>query len=285
MNRYACALATVLALSAAWPNSGRADDESTPDNRVELVTKKNGDSVTLSVNLHECTEATITLAAALNNMKASAPLPLTVDARGRTTFEILRLDAVDPDSDWDFTTKFRWLVGARNKLDKAAMAKAARLGYALPYTNETHTVMQGWFGRFSHGKGSQNEYAIDFAMPIGSVVRAARDGTVVAIRTDSSVGGRDAKFKNSANYVAIRHADGTFAEYMHLKHNGALVSLGQRVRVHQALALSGNTGHSSGPHLHFAVFNTIDGLTRQTIPVRFKLSAGRPVELKQGQEY
>ena len=95
---------------------------------------------------------------------------------------------------------------------------------------------------------------------------AARDGTVVAVRQDSDVGGTDEKYLNSSNYVVIRHSDGTFAEYLHLKHNGALVSVGDKVRTHQVLGLSGNTGHSSIPHLHFAVFNNIDGKTARRSP-------------------
>jgi murein DD-endopeptidase MepM/ murein hydrolase activator NlpD len=274
----------VPVVAACPPCGARAGDEPMPDRCVQIVEKRNGDEVTLSAVLSGCTEATITLFAELQNATASQPLPVTVDAAGRQSIEIVRFERADANLPWHYKTRHFWQVGRRGDA-KGQAARPRRVVYALPYGKETHKVVQGWFGSLSHRRGSNDEYAIDFEMPVGTKVRAAREGTVVAVRQDSSVGGGNDRFHTSDNYVVVRHADGTFAEYKHLKHNGALVSPGEKVRAHQPLGLSGNTGYSTTPHLHFAVFNNIDGKRRETIPVKFKTPAGSAVELQEGQEY
>jgi murein DD-endopeptidase MepM/ murein hydrolase activator NlpD len=122
-------------------------------------------------------------------------------------------------------------------------------------------------------------------MPVGSRVCAARDGTVVALRQDSDVGGPEEKYEVCANYVVVEHEDGTFAEYCHLKKDGVLVALGQKVKCNEPLGSSGNTGRSTVPHLHFAVFCTIDGGNRRTIPVQFVTKTGEVETLKEGDTY
>lgn len=113
-------------------------------------------------------------------------------------------------------------------------------------------------------------FAWDFCERLGTPVVAARAGVVRAIRQDSNIGGWGAKYAGDANYVIVDHGDGTSAIYMHLMQNGARVSLGQHVATGQLLALSGNTGWSSGPHLHFMVMTTIPGnVYSQSIPVSF----------------
>src|SRR5258708_31582232 len=53
------------------------------------------------------------------------------------------------------------------------------------------------------------------------------------------------------NYLVIKHDDGTFGVYWHMEHNGVLVSVGQKIAQGEEIALSGNTGNSSAPHVHF----------------------------------
>ena len=62
-----------------------------------------------------------------------------------------------------------------------------------------------------------------------------------------------ARYGDRANNIRIVHSDGTMAVYAHLELESAHVQVGDRVRAGQLLALSGDTGYTSGPHLHFCV--------------------------------
>jgi murein DD-endopeptidase MepM/ murein hydrolase activator NlpD len=81
-------------------------------------------------------------------------------------------------------------------------------------------------------------------------------------------GGTDAKrYAQRANFIRVLHSDGTMALYAHLQENGVLVKPGQSVSLGQHIAYSGNTGFTSGPHLHFALqMNT--GMRLVSIPFR-----------------
>jgi len=78
---------------------------------------------------------------------------------------------------------------------------------------------------------------------------------------------------------------GKDTRYQHLKKDGVLVQLGDNVKVQQPLALSGNTGYSTRPHLHFYAFNNLDGNTRASIPVEFRTTVGTIEELKKDGVY
>lgn len=112
-------------------------------------------------------------------------------------------------------------------------------------------VGQGMHGGFSH-EGRQ-VHALDFPAAVGTTIVAARDGIVVDVREDSATGCGDRSCADQGNYVRVDHGDGTFASYYHLDTNGALVEVGERVCAGEPIARSGNTGFSTGPHLHFQV--------------------------------
>lgn len=139
--------------------------------------------------------------------------------------------------------------------------------YFFPFHNDTeHRITQYYNTRYSH-RGT-TKYSIDFSMDMKTPVCAARDGVVVAVKVDSKVGGRKRRYRSSANYVTVYQDDGTFAQYVHLSFEGSLVKVGERVKAGQEIALSGNTGWTSGPHLHFMVFvPTVMG--RQSVPTAF----------------
>jgi hypothetical protein len=118
------------------------------------------------------------------------------------------------------------------------------VGYAVQVT-------QGMHGNVSHA-GSQ-VHALDFAAEIGTTVVAARDGVVVDLEEDSSTTCTEEGCAELANYVRVDHGDGTYSKYFHLDTNGALVAVGDRVCAGEPIARSGNTGWSTGPHLHFQV--------------------------------
>lgn len=115
-----------------------------------------------------------------------------------------------------------------------------------------YPIVQGFNGSFSHS--GRSRYAIDFAVPIGTPVMAARGGIVIDTKSDGTAGGPSPDFAEHANYVAVLHDDGTTGEYYHLKHNGVAVTRGQAINAGQLIGYSGNTGFSSLPHLHFGVY-------------------------------
>lgn len=123
----------------------------------------------------------------------------------------------------------------------------------LPLDTSEWRVDQGFGGSFSHVE-PQSRYAIDLAVAEGTPVLAARDGIVMQVEDDFEGAGLDReKFVDRANHVRLLHADGSMTVYAHLAPESAVVSPGQRVRAGQRLGSSGNTGFSTGPHLHFAV--------------------------------
>jgi murein DD-endopeptidase MepM/ murein hydrolase activator NlpD len=105
------------------------------------------------------------------------------------------------------------------------------------------------------------------------------------MKDDSNRGGSSMKYDPYNNYVLIRHEDGTLGHYCHLQKGSCLVRPGQRVKTGDALARSGNTGFSSGPHLHFCVFKTRDGRERESIPVRFQTANAESITLVEGGNY
>ena len=88
-----------------------------------------------------------------------------------------------------------------------------------------------------------------------------------------------------ANFVVILHSDGTTGEYYHLMQNGAIVSVGETVSQGQKIAYSGNTGHTTMPHLHFAVYRATDWGNTQSIPVRFRSIDGIIRKPRRGGRY
>lgn len=156
--------------------------------------------------------------------------------------------------------------------------------YLMPFGHgEKRRLSQGFQGIFSHF--GENEYAVDFEMPEGTPVHAARDGLVAEVKEDSRVGGRSAGYSDDANYILVMHADGSFANYVHLRYDGAIVEPGESVRAGDVIGYSGNTGRSSGPHLHFDVRLPLRDGTMQSIPFVFGGRDGRLVEPLEGRFY
>jgi len=179
---------------------------------------------------------------------------------------------------WKYNYNCLYQLGSANAVhDEQAV-------YRLPFAEgKTYSVIQGYGGKFSHHE--MYHYAIDFTMPIGTPVHAARDGIIVSLQQDFNAGGPDPAFKDAANSVSVRHSDGTIADYVHLKYRGAAVALGQSVKSGQLIGYSGNTGYSKGPHLHFHVQKPIDGRKIQTLPVKFRARQGSSLVPKERSSY
>jgi murein DD-endopeptidase MepM/ murein hydrolase activator NlpD len=98
-------------------------------------------------------------------------------------------------------------------------------------------------------------YAVDIEMPIGTPLLAVADGIVRAageahLDTDHTPG--------HENFIIVEHVDGTASGYGHLTYMGAVVQPGDAVKQGDLIGYSGNTGNSSGPHLHFDVLVNCD---------------------------
>ncbi len=141
--------------------------------------------------------------------------------------------------------------------------------YFAPFApGQRFAITQAFNGEFSH-KGLQNQYAVDFGMPLGSAVHAARAGRVVQIEEDFYRNGLDMqRDADRANIVVIEHADGSMGVYAHLDLESVVVGPGQMVRAGQVIAKSGNTGFSTGPHLHFVVQVNNNGVL-SSVPIKF----------------
>ncbi|MDR1931182.1 MAG: peptidoglycan DD-metalloendopeptidase family protein [Spirochaetales bacterium] len=171
------------------------------------------------------------------------------------------------------------------KGDPAAAQPDENFVYLFPFGHGVkHRVTQGYNGKFTH-QGPENQYALDFDLDTGSPVFAARAGLVFDIKKNSNRGGASSAYNNDANYISVLHDDGTIANYIHLRLNGVLVAPGERVEAGQHIGYSGNTGVSSGPHLHFDVqVPSIDG-RMHSIPIHFLNHDGKAVEAKEGSYY
>lgn len=126
------------------------------------------------------------------------------------------------------------------------------------------SISQGHHGSLSH-KGN-SVYAVDFPAPEGTKILAVRGGTVIGVKNDSDKGCGNGSCGNLANYVYIDHGDGTFARYLHLQHKGTRVKVGDKVCRGQLIGLSGNTGFSTGPHLHLEIMTGLN----ISLPVYFE---------------
>ena len=154
--------------------------------------------------------------------------------------------------------------------------------YALPYAPGTaHPVAQAYDGAGTH----RGLNAIDWTMPVGTPVHAARPGLVVAVRDSMQGSGITRFMQGRSNFVFVQHDDGTIGVYGHLQQHSAAVAVGARVRRGQLLARSGNTGYSTGPHLHFEVFRLGDDLRPVTLPVRFDADGAPERGLTPGRHY
>lgn len=155
--------------------------------------------------------------------------------------------------------------------------------YVLPYeVGTSHQVSQGNCTTGSHRTGTPDQYGYDFLMPIGTVLIASRSGTVTRV-VDSFMD--NTGVPGEENVVGITHADGSEALYFHLAENGAMVTLQQTVAIGDVIALSGNSGNSTEPHLHFVVGGPPGTGGVGTVPITFSNTDPHPNGLVAGLSY
>ena len=177
-----------------------------------------------------------------------------------TLFAIGGVDAYQP---WGFTLQYRYIIGSSK-----AEHDASRLYLPPVAPGSKFQISQAFNGQSSH-HDQQNKYAVDIVMPVGTPVHASRGGKVMEVENDFYQGGTENQaYQSMANSIRILHDDGTMAVYAHLELEKAQVSPGIRVKAGQLIGYSGNTGYSTGPHLHFAV-QINKGMELVSIPFSF----------------
>ncbi len=245
---------------------------------LKVTTKEIQGVIHFYVQNLELADVTATFDMKLVNLKCSANLPYTATIPGKQTVEAFSVSPIKKDVPWDYSYTDSFTVGSSTARHDDTYA------YLLPYAaGQTFSVSQGYHGRFSHT--GPDEYAIDWKMSPGTPVHAARGGVVVQSKDDSDIGGPSRQFQNAANLILIRHSDGTIGIYAHLSKGGNRVKVGDEVAAGDWIALSGNTGFTSGPHLHFSVFKTKSGKERESIPIKFQVSNGSALTLVAGESY
>ncbi|MEX3100374.1 MULTISPECIES: M23 family metallopeptidase [unclassified Streptomyces] len=136
-------------------------------------------------------------------------------------------------------------VGAAAVLGTAGTAFAASATWVDPVKSYTLTASYAQSGNLWSAKHSGQ----DFAVPTGTAVVAAHSGTVVKAGPGGAGDG-----SAYGNAIVIRHSSGVYSQYAHLSRVG--VKVGQKVSTGQKIGLSGSTGNSTGPHLHFEIRTT-----------------------------
>jgi len=204
------------------------------------------------------------------NVMSEPPLPARFVVPGQTEQALVGLGALDP------TRGFQYRLSMASVPGRPIAQPVAGIVLLPPFAaGSEYPISQGFQGERTHST-PDSEFAIDIVMPVGTPILAARDGTVMDVEEDFNRGGADrSKFVDKANRVLILHDDGTMALYAHLDLASVSVRPGARIRAGQQIARSGNTGFSSGPHLHFAVQQNT-GMRLISVPFKFETVTGEP---------
>ncbi|MEJ6817945.1 M23 family metallopeptidase [Pseudomonas sp. LF-5] len=227
---------------------------------LDIKKQKGGEVVFVRNDLYAPVEVALAFTG-MSNVRGAPAQTIRRVLPARSNTRLALLTAITGGKPLVYTPQFQYALG-----DPAGAAQSYR--YPLPWRGGPFRLSQGAEGQYSHF-GPKNRYAMDIAMPVGTQIIAARAGVVVKIENSQSGRGTDP----SGNFVRVLHDDGTMGVYLHLKQGSVSVREGQRVTVGSPLALSGNTGNSSGPHLHFVVQrNNGSGLV--SIPYQFNQPLG-----------
>jgi murein DD-endopeptidase MepM/ murein hydrolase activator NlpD len=152
--------------------------------------------------------------------------------------------------------------------------------YDLPFKEGTsHKVVQGYGGLFSH----KNKAALDFSMPEGTPVYAAREGVIYSFKDNSNEGGPFSYYGKKSNYIIIKHSDRSYGCYWHLKKDGVVIKKGE-VAKGQLIGFSGSTGFVLRPHLHFTVKRQLNYKKDSFVKTKFRTTNGIQL-LEKGETY
>jgi murein DD-endopeptidase MepM/ murein hydrolase activator NlpD len=215
----------------------------------------------------------------MENVSSSTPRDGFKMLPPRSETELLVVSKAVQNEELKFEYEFQFLPGAPGAEHRPQQP------YRLPFAlSSTVRVSQAFPDVITHGDPS-SQYAIDFVMPVGTHVFAAREGVVIEVASDFFEHGTNLKADGPrANVVRVLHDDGTMSLYGHLNWNSIRVVPGQRLARGEYLADSGNTGFTTGPHLHFVVQRNRGGAL-VSVPIEFAGSGGDAVTVRSRESY
>ncbi|MEX0769835.1 MAG: M23 family metallopeptidase [Balneolaceae bacterium] len=245
---------------------------------VEVRQVQNGEFVEIRASNPNPFPVTAEIRLSTENLALTGNRQVTLLLNAHNNRLVKRLRIMDRNVSWDVGSEVRTATG------NIFATVNEDYPYQLPFGNMgEYRVEQGYGGLSTHfGRG---RYAVDFSMPEGTSVHAVRDGVVTGLRKNSNWRGLNQSSESEGNFIMILHEDGSIAVYAHLERNGVLVETGQHVEEGEQIGLSGNTGYSHAPHLHFMVGRFDLNGTFSTFPVKFITDRGVISELENGEVY
>ncbi len=275
--KFNCVLATLilsLLSGCAKPASKHFFDEGV----VEMTFDEVDDSVRVNLLNTASYPATSILEIADSekySIKYSSEQPVTIAAKEQVLIYDLAMRQPFTVEE-DLQPWLRQIPGSL-QIDEA-------FNYALPCGCGVSCAVSDTSGMPSHEGWSK--FAVDFALPEGSKIYAMRAGLVINVEVNSKTNCREytRECDQHANRILVASEDGAMIHYLHLKHDSAFVQVGDRVKQHQLLGLSGDTGYATGPHLHVDVTKVSTNMMEVTTPMIFSTSEG-VLKLSEGENY
>jgi murein DD-endopeptidase MepM/ murein hydrolase activator NlpD len=239
---------------------------------------RDGDNIELLATNHQEFPITYSVRVRSGGYSSGRSKTISKSLDAQETERVLLLPQDDASPNGRLRIYCSWTIGSEDAVHDNDHV------YRLPYADGmSYRVLQGFGSRFSH-RGVE-QYAVDFKMSVGTPVHAARGGVVARVIESNDKGCWEDGCGKYANFIVIMHDDGTTGEYYHLQKDGALVDAGERVVEGQQIGLSGNTGHTALPHLHFAVYRATRDARSQSIPINFMSADGVVYRPRRGHHY
>lgn len=252
----------------AYDKENRADSEALEPDVTLLRQDSDTGSSLMAANGCYCPAEVIVQLTDIVNAGAASGTSIVRVVPARETVEVMAVGPVATGDPWSFDFQFAYIFGDPDVEHEDQQAYRPPFAAAREFK-----VSQAFPDSMTHNT-AQSRYAVDIVMPEQSGIFAARGGVVVSVTHSNFRGGiNSGAFGSEANVVQIMHDDGTFGLYAHLSWDSIRVRPGQRVSRGEYIAASGNTGFSTGPHLHFAVIRN-DGLKAISVPVQFRVGQG-----------